>query len=211
MNRRSGEFGVITDIQKYSVHDGPGIRTVVFFKGCPLRCRWCSNPETNSVKRNVMYTVNQCIGCGKCENVCPKQAIRLTRSGVQIDDAKCVCCGMCVDHCYAGALKIMGRTVTSEEVMREIRQDSVFYKNSGGGITLSGGECTMQPEFAAELLSGAHKSGFNTAVETCGYCGWEAFEKILPYTDFLLFDLKHSDSAEHARYTGCLLYTSRCV
>lgn len=200
---KQGEnYAVISDIQKYSVHDGPGIRTVIFFKGCPLRCIWCANPETNMRSENVMYTVSQCIGCGKCLSACPQTAVKKTDGGIWIDDEKCICCGVCAEGCYSGALKLIGKKVTLEEVLRPFSDDAVFYRNSGGGITLSGGECTMQSDFCSALLKKVKEMGFNTAVETCGYCSEKSMEQILEHTDFILFDIKHFDENMHRKYTG---------
>lgn len=196
------KYGTITEIQKYSVHDGPGIRTVVFFKGCPLACRWCANPETHTADRSVLYTPAHCICCGKCRTVCQAGAISYDSKSVVIDDRVCVLCGACAEHCYAGALKLLGRRAAADEIMDVVMQDQVFYRHTGGGITLSGGEATRQADFALDLLRTSKERGITTALETCGYCSWAQLKPILRYTDYLLYDLKHLDPEVHRRYTG---------
>jgi len=164
--------GIIYNIQRFSLNDGPGIRTTVFLKGCMLRCVWCHNPESRSMKKQLMLNASRCIGCGLCLTACEKGLHRFSDGVHDIDRAHCTACGACAAVC-AGALETVGRTVTVDEVLREVMKDALFYKNSGGGMTLSGGEPLMQPGFTLELLRGAKEKGLDTAVETCGYAGWD--------------------------------------
>lgn len=194
--------GIITDIQRYSVHDGPGIRTVVFFKGCPLRCQWCQNPETNDRNRQIIYYSDLCIGCGKCAKACPTNCISLRENGFIRDMANCRTCGKCVEVCPTEARMFIGKEVSSDEVIQRVIRDEQFYKSSGGGVTLSGGEVLTQPPFAAELLSNLKDLGIHTAIETSGYSDKESFLKVIKKTDLILFDVKHTDAALHKKYTG---------
>lgn len=195
--------GLIFDLKKFAVHDGPGIRTTVFFKGCPLRCWWCHNPESICPKSELVLFENKCISCGQCFNVCPQQAHEKLPDGSRLyHKDRCALCGKCVENCYAEALLIYGKEVAVEEVMVEIRKDIPFYQNSNGGVTLSGGEPTLQPEFAIALLKQCKVEGLHTALDTCGQVQWKTFEQILPYVDLVLYDLKHIDPTEHKIYTG---------
>ncbi|MEA4853708.1 MAG: glycyl-radical enzyme activating protein [Christensenella sp.] len=188
------EKGVIFNIQKYSVNDGGGIRTIIFLKGCPLRCVWCSNPESQIIAPQVLFTATKCIGCGKCAVVCPNNALN--------NPVVCTGCGKCVDVCYAGAREIYGKEMTVQQVLAEIEKDRVFYRNSGGGVTLSGGEALMQWEFASALASAVKKRYLNLAIETTGYAPFERAYEVLKFCDTILYDLKHMDSAIHQKYTG---------
>lgn len=190
----------ITDIQRYSVHDGPGIRTVVFFKGCPLRCKWCQNPETQYMKKLVMFNPELCVGCGKCVEICPNHAIDPV-TGL-LDRDKCTACGTCLEGCYAGARTIPGDEMSLDEVFDTVCLDEVFYKNSGGGVTLSGGEVTMHADAASKLLRRCKARGISTAIETCGFCAFSELEKLLPYVDYYLYDIKLMDGERHREYTG---------
>ena len=163
--RDKGLSGVITDISRCSLHDGPGVRTVVYFKGCALRCKWCHNPETLTVEKDMMFLNTKCIKCGRCLEVCP-QCHSVVDDEVQIDRSSCKHCGKCVDSCPAGALQMVGREVTVEELMTELRKDRHYYEMSGGGVTLSGGECLLQSEFAAALLEKCKEEGIHTTIET---------------------------------------------
>lgn len=183
--------GLIFDIQRFSVYDGPGIRTNVFFKGCPLKCLWCHNPESQTFRPELMVFESKCVHCGKCTQVCKNTFL-----------PECTACGQCVKVCENGARKISGRTVSDTEVMETVKRDVPFYETSGGGITLSGGEPLMQPEFAFSLLKLSRENGINTAVETAGFASWSVFEKILPFTDLFLFDIKGMDETIHIRNTG---------
>ena len=193
---------VITDIQRYSVHDGPGIRSLVFFKGCPLRCQWCHNPETHSPKPELLFNGELCIGCGSCLKACPQGAIGVQGNLPSTDRSLCTACGACVEKCYAEARSISGRLYTLQEVVDVVMRDAEFYRHSGGGVTLSGGEVLMQAEFATQLLRRLKAEHIHTAIETCGFGAWEHFEAMLRYTDLVLFDVKHSDAQMHEHYTG---------
>ena len=182
--------GNLFDIQRFSIHDGPGIRTTVFFKGCNLHCAWCHNPESQSSVPQMMFYKNKCIGCGKCKEKCPNEL------------EKCELCGKCTIYCPHDARDICGKEYTVDEVLREILKDKKFYENSGGGVTFSGGECMLQIEFLTELLKSCKENGIHTAVDTAGHVSFETFEKIIPYTDLFLYDVKCFDSEKHKKYTG---------
>ena len=180
----------IFDIQRNSFVDGPGIRTTVFFKGCNLRCKWCHNPESQSAQKQMMYYKDKCIGCGKCAEVCPNQL------------KKCDFCGKCELYCPADARKICGKEYSVDEVFNEIAKDKMFYENSGGGATFSGGECMLQIDFLCEILKKCRENGIHTAVDTAGNVPWEYFEKVLPYTDMFLYDVKAFSEDLHKQGTG---------
>ncbi len=194
---------LIFDIKKFAIHDGPGIRTTVFFKGCPLACWWCHNPEAMLHKRELVFFEGKCISCGECFEVCPEQAHEQLPDGSRVYHRdKCLLCGKCADVCYAEALVMEGREVTVDELMVELRKDAPFYENSNGGITLSGGEPTRQHEFALALLKKCKAEGFHTAVDTAGQTPWRILAGILPYVDLVLFDIKHIDETDHKKHTG---------
>lgn len=194
--------GVVFNIQKFSVNDGPGIRTVVFLKGCPLRCRWCSNPESQLGRVQILWDQKKCIGCGHCAAACPNGAVTMADGKIHIDPALCKGCRKCVTECPGRALKAEGERKSVEEVMGVVMQDLPFYEESGGGITLSGGEMLAQPEFAAELYKAAKEDGLNTCCETTGYASKEIFLKVTENIDYMLFDMKHWDPAKHKEGTG---------
>lgn len=194
--------GVIFNIQKFSVNDGPGIRTVVFFKGCPLRCAWCANPESQLAKVQVLWDQKKCIGCHHCLNICPEHAISLQNGRIHIDHKKCSSCLKCASECPGHALQKEGETKTVQEVLDVVMQDEVFYEESGGGITLSGGEMLMQPEFACQLLKAAKEEGLHTCCETTGFANEEVFTKVMENIDEILFDMKHWDPLKHKEGTG---------
>jgi pyruvate formate lyase activating enzyme len=196
------EQGIIFNIQGYCIHDGPGIRTTVFLKGCPLRCLWCQNPESHSFHPELLFAEEKCTGCGKCVQVCPENAIRIQGKVSQIDRRLCKSAGLCVDACPNEARTAMGRRATVDEVFKEIAADSLFYQESGGGVTLSGGEPLAQPEFAASILKKCQSAGFHTALDTCGYASWAAAREVLRHTDLVLFDFKHMNPEMHEKYTG---------
>jgi pyruvate formate lyase activating enzyme len=194
--------GIVFNIQHYSIHDGPGIRTSVFLKGCFLRCIWCQNPESQSLKPELFYFQERCTGCGKCVVVCPAKANRIIEAKSNTDRSICEGSGQCTQVCPQEARSLMGKEVTVQEVFQKVKGDEIFYKRSSGGVTLTGGEPLFQPHFSKTLLSLCQQSGIHTAIETCGYAGWEIFKDILQYADLVLFDLKHMDSEKHREYTG---------
>lgn len=196
-----GIRGLITDISRCSLHDGPGVRTVVYFKGCGLRCKWCHNPETFTVVKDMMFLSTKCIKCGRCLEVCP-QCHTVVDNEMQIDRSACKHCGRCVESCPAGALQMVGREVTVEEVMSEIRKDSHYYEMSSGGVTLSGGECLLQSEFAAALLEKCKEERIHTAIETALFVSWASVERVLPCVDLVYADLKLAEGWKHKEYTG---------
>ena len=196
------EKGIIFDIQHFCVDDGPGIRTTVFLKGCPLRCVWCHNAEGLSAQPQLYYTAGSCTGCGQCEAACAQKAHRIGADGHTIDRSACTACGACAKVCPNGALRLAGRPMTTEEVLAEVAKDIPFYRNSGGGMTLSGGEPMFQPEFARCLLTLAKQKGLHTCMETCGYAAWEDYASVLPLVDLFLFDYKLTDPQLHRQYTG---------
>jgi len=195
--------GLIFDIKKFAVHDGPGIRTTVFFKGCPLRCWWCHNPEAIHPHPELVLFEDKCIGCGECFAVCPQKAHEILPDDTRVHHREpCILCGRCVEVCYAEALVMEGREVTVEEAMVELRKDIPFYENSNGGITLSGGEPLLQPEFALALLQQCRAEGLHTVIDTSGQAPWSIFEKLLPCVDLVLYDDKHVEDEGHRILTG---------
>lgn len=194
--------GIVFDIQRYSIHDGPGIRTTVFLKGCPLRCFWCQNPESQNKEPELLLNRTLCIGCGQCVPVCAVGANSLLERLSQIDRSKCVRCGTCVKTCPNQARRMSGKSMTVDEVLKEVKKDLKFYETSGGGITLSGGEATFQPDFALAILKKSRELNIHTALETCGYASWKVLEELLSYVDLVLYDIKHWDSERHQRGTG---------
>lgn len=197
-DKKDMETGIITDIQRYSVHDGPGIRTLVFLKGCPLRCQWCQNPETWNVRPELMLYPDSCIGCGLCMEHCPAQAA----AGVETLRDRCRECGVCAQICPAGARRIAGREYTIKEVMDCVLRDKVFYDCTEGGVTLSGGEPVRQSSFVTGLLTALKEQNIHTAMETSGCCSEEIFSRIIEKLDCILFDIKHIDDEMHKKYTG---------
>lgn len=193
--------GLVFDIQRFSVHDGPGIRTIVFLKGCPLSCRWCSNPESQCKDPQVMFVPKKCIGCGKCKEVCPVNAVDFELPS-RIHQSKCIKCGRCVENCYANALEMSGIKRTVGEVINELKKDNMYYRRSGGGITLSGGEALIQADFAEQLLKGCKVNGWNTAVETAAFVSRNILKRLLPSLDLVLMDIKHMDSKKHEEFIG---------
>ena len=194
--------GFIFDIKKYAIHDGPGIRTTVFFKGCPLQCQWCQNPESWKKEPELGLRTGRCVRCGQCVKVCTRGATTLTNDQPSTDANKCNTCGECVDACTAGAREIIGQKISVGQVMTEIEKDVVFYEQSNGGVTFSGGEPLMQPEFLLALLNHCKTQGIHTAVDTCCYAQPELLERISEKTDLFLCDIKHMDSDMHKRFTG---------
>lgn len=193
--------GTIFDIQRFCVHDGPGIRTTVFFKGCPLRCIWCHNPESQKKKAEIAYYPQKCIGCGGCIAVCPENCHTLAE-GHCFDRTNCIACGKCAEACVADSLELLGKTETAEKILKEVLRDRPFYQNSGGGLTVSGGEPLMQSDFLLELLKGAKSEGLHTCLETCGFSSKEVLRETAQYTDLFLFDIKETDDVRHQKLTG---------
>ena len=190
--------------QKYNMYDGPGVRTLVFFKGCPLRCKWCSNPEGLERKYQIMFKPTTCVSCGSCVPVCPQKIHSISSSGEHIIDRSidCIGCGQCVEACIPDALKVAGEQVPISELLEYVEQDRAFYDQSGGGVTLGGGEVTSQPEAAINLLQACKQEGLHTAIETCGYTKKETILRFAEYVDLFLFDLKHIDPDRHFELTG---------
>ena len=199
--------GRVFNIQRYSIHDGAGIRTLVFLKGCPLRCLWCCNPESQKSQTELGFIESRCVGsdiCGApCVSVCPLKAIHLSGQGkLAIDRGACDACGKCATACGKDALKVVGQEMTVDEAMAEVEKDRPFYRRSGGGVTLGGGEPLMQHRFTAELLKAAQEAYLHTALETCGHAPWTHLEAVLKHVDLLQFDLKHMDPVRHRELTG---------
>ena len=190
--------------QKYNMYDGPGVRTLVFFKGCPLRCKWCSNPEGLERKYQIMFKPTTCVSCGSCVPVCPQKIHSISSSGEHIIDRSidCIGCGQCVEACIPDALKVSGEQVPISELLEYVEQDRAFYDQSGGGVTLGGGEVTSQPEAAINLLQACKQEGLHTAIETCGYTKKETILRFAEYVDLFLFDLKHIEPERHFELTG---------
>ncbi len=193
--------GTVFDLQRSSVHDGPGIRTVIFFKGCPLRCLWCQNPEGLDPGVDIAFSQSRCLNCRECESVCPLRVIVFDEQG-RVNRQLCDRCGRCVDVCYAEALQIIGRSYTPIELLEEAIKDMPFFVASGGGITLSGGEPTYQAEFLSGFLSLCREKGVHVALETCGYVAFDNLEPLLPLVDLVLYDIKAIDPFLHLAWTG---------
>ncbi|MFH1513350.1 MAG: glycyl-radical enzyme activating protein [Bacillota bacterium] len=194
--------GVIVNIQRFSLHDGPGVRSTVFFKGCPLRCRWCHNPETFTFQPTVSQDQKLCVSCGSCAAACPNGALTTAENGLRYDAARCARCFACVRECPTGALQALGREMTIDEVLKEVLPDKGMYERTGGGVTLSGGEPAAQPAFALTLIRALRERHIRAALDTCGYAESEIFLPLCREAALVLFDLKHFDDAAHRRLTG---------
>ena len=194
--------GIVFDIKKFSIHDGPGIRTTVFLKGCPLRCWWCHNPESQRLKPEIMLRGERCIECAACLDVCEQSAISINGNGVVTDRSLCIQCGICTNTCYAEARELVGREMTVAEVMTEIEADLSFYDQSSGGVTFSGGDPLMQKDFLLALLIACREREIHTAVDTSGSFSWQTLEMIRPYVDLFLYDIKTMDEERHKEVTG---------
>jgi len=194
--------GIVFNIQRFSTQDGPGIRTTVFMKGCPLRCLWCSNPESQKTFAEVAHRDSLCNKCGRCIEACEVQAISLTDNGVKINRETCTRCGKCIEVCAPGALKFYGKEMSVEEVYQEVIRDMLFYQNSGGGVTAGGGEPLSQADFVAELFKQCQDTGIHTCLDTCGYAPSGAWKKVMPYTDLVFFDVKLMDQSIHKKVIG---------
>jgi pyruvate formate lyase activating enzyme len=196
------EKPLITDIQKYSIHDGRGIRTTVFFKGCPLSCTWCHNPETQSFSKQLLVNSEKCTGCGNCIKACPKQGISL-RGGIAVNNENCMQCGSCIEYCFQNIRELTGTYYSIDKLVYEIEKDKVFYEQSDGGVTLSGGEVLAQnTDYIEELLIILHRKGYKVNIDTSGFAPFGVIERILPWVDTFLYDIKIMDSVLHKKYTG---------
>ncbi len=194
--------GLVTNIQRCSTEDGPGIRTTVFFKGCPMKCSWCHNIETIDPNPTTVWYAVKCIGDQACVRACPESALELTEDGMRINRALCKACGTCEDACPTGAMKVMGKLWNAEDLVEELLRDKVFFSTSNGGVTLSGGEATFQADFAIQVASGLQAKDVHVALDTCGYCSESTFRDILSHVDLVLYDLKVMDPQRHKEYTG---------
>jgi len=192
----------ILEIQRMSTEDGPGIRTTVFFKGCSLKCTWCHNPESISARPQIHWIGNRCIGCKTCLEVCPEGALSFARDGHTIDRSKCTGCGICAEECPSTALELLGQPWHLEDLYSEVVKDQTYFEKSGGGVTLGGGEPTLQFDFCTSFLKLLKENDIHTAVDTCGMCSQQALGNILPYADLLLYDIKEISSQKHLQFTG---------
>ncbi len=194
--------GRITSLQRMSIHDGPGIRTVVFMKGCNMRCKWCHNPETWSSTPQIQHIGEKCIHCHTCASVCPQKAIQIEAEQIVIDHKKCTVCGICTDACPTQALSVVGRTISTDELWKELEKDLPFFRSSGGGVTISGGEPLLQKEFVKEFLKFCREKKIHTAIETNLSTSWETIEELLPCVDLWMCDCKTYSSEKHRYWTG---------
>lgn len=192
----------IFEIKRFAVHDGDGIRTTVFFKGCPLKCVWCHNPEGILTKSELAYYAHKCIVCGECQSVCPVGAHTIENGKHFFHRKQCIACGKCESVCLGNALSLYGKEITVDELLPLLLKDKEFYDNSGGGVTLSGGECLIYADFCSALLKSLKKHGICTAVDTCGFVSKDALDKVLPYTDIFLYDIKAFSEERHKQVTG---------
>lgn len=199
----AASVGCVFNIQRYAVHDGPGIRTTVFLKGCPLGCLWCDNPESQSGRQQILFWEDRCIRCDTCLAICPLSAVTVdAQARRQIDFGQCDLCGLCIEQCHARALEGVGALKTVAEVMNIVEQDQPFYDESGGGMTLSGGEPLAQPAFTFHLLQAARLRGIHTAMETSGFASWRVWSRLLPCLDLILYDIKEVDAEQHKYFVG---------
>jgi pyruvate formate lyase activating enzyme len=195
-------LGTIINIQKYSIHDGPGIRTTVFFKGCPLNCWWCHNPESQNPTPEIMFFKEKCTGCGMCLKRCPQNALDLVEGYPVTSEINCTLCGKCSDFCPSSARELVGKDISVKDLTREIIKDEIFYEESNGGVTFSGGEPLMHADYLNDVLKICKDKNIHTTIDTCGYADFEKLEKIIDNVDLFLFDIKHMDNEKHLEYTG---------
>ncbi|WP_028830117.1 trans-4-hydroxy-L-proline dehydratase activase [Proteocatella sphenisci] len=194
---------LVFNIQKYSIHDGEGIRTTIFFKGCPMDCKWCHNPESQAYTQGVMYNAEKCVECGNCISKCPQDAISIKGGVITTSADRCNFCESCTDACLNNAREIAGKAYTVDEIMKEIEKDKMFYDQSNGGVTLSGGEVmTQDMNYILGILKKCNRMGYRVNIDTCGHASFENFEKIMPYVDTFLYDIKHMDNELHKELTG---------
>ncbi|MFW9921687.1 MAG: glycyl-radical enzyme activating protein [Candidatus Thorarchaeota archaeon] len=198
----STKKGLVLEIQKLSTEDGPGIRTSVFFKGCPLKCAWCHNPESIPNKQGIQWFEVKCIGCETCVKICPVKALTLNEDGLKIDRERCSICGLCVENCPSTALRIFGKEWTVNELLYEILKDKAYYEKSNGGVTVTGGEPFLQVEFITTFLKKCKDNNLHTALDTCGYTNQKNIEKLFNFVDLFLYDLKEMDTEKHKEFTG---------
>ncbi len=201
-NAAASPTGVVFNVQRFSTEDGPGIRTTVFMKGCPLRCRWCQNPEGLSPHPQLVWYDVRCIGARRCISACPANALELAPDGMHIDRERCSPCDSCAEACPSGALEIIGRRWSPSDLVAHVAKDKAFYETSGGGVTVSGGEPAMQPDFLEAFLARCREATIPTALDTCGYADWSVYERLMPYLDLVLYDLKIADREDHREATG---------
>jgi pyruvate formate lyase activating enzyme len=194
--------GIVFDVKRFAIHDGPGIRATVFLKGCPLTCLWCHNPESQQLAAELLFWADRCMGCGDCVAACPAGAVTLVEGRVATNRVRCTGCGACVEVCPADARALVGRSWSVDEVLEAVERDVLFYDESGGGITLSGGEPLAQPDFAASLLSEAKGRRIHTVLDTCGHGEWATLDRVAQETDLFLYDVKHLDDDRHRALTG---------
>lgn len=194
--------GMVYNIQRMSIHDGPGLRTTVFLKGCPLQCLWCSNPESQKGTPQMMYFENMCTGCGACMEACPNGAVIALDGKFGRDVEKCTDCGKCAEVCPNKAREMSGKIMTVDEVMEVVRKDALFYENSGGGVTFGGGEPTAGGQFFLDMVQAVHDEGFHVTVDTCGVCPADRFDRTIELANLFLFDCKHMDPEQHKKLTG---------
>ncbi|MDD4680896.1 MAG: glycyl-radical enzyme activating protein [Clostridia bacterium] len=199
---KGNERAMVFDVQRYSLHDGPGIRTIIFLKGCPLRCLWCCNPESQKSNIEMEYYIDSCKGCGRCASVCKHGAIDMGEIAGRIDKTKCINCGKCAQACPYGAIRLVGKQVDTDEIMEQIKSDMKYFKKSGGGVTLSGGEPLAQIDFCEKILKECYDLNINTAVETTGYVPTKYIHRIMDYVDVFLYDIKSVDDERHKKLTG---------
>lgn len=194
---------LVTNIQKYSIHDGDGIRTSVFFKGCPLNCVWCHNPETQKYTNQLLTMEAKCTGCGYCAQACPEHAIQIENGKAVTDFDICNLCGKCTEVCPQNLREMAGKEYTVNELVKELKKDEMFYEESGGGVTLSGGEVLANDmDYIEELVKKLYRAGISVTIDTCGYVPYSHFERVLPYTDTFLYDIKSMDPEKHKQYMG---------